>query len=115
MISACFPLTVVGCAVSLADDPPAAHENGRLGEPARAWKHFDMIGDTSTGGPIAIMLGRVRMSIQENITAYSGLSDKDFKKAKHRVNLKGKIQGRFDDEMFNGPLSPALKPSARIC
>ena len=55
------------------------------------------------------------MSIQENITAYSGLSDKDFKKAKHRVNLKGKIQGRFDDEMFNGSLSPALKPSARIC
>jgi hypothetical protein len=68
-----------------------------------------MIGDTSTGGPVAIMLGRLRMSIQENITAYSGLSDKDFKKAKHRVNLRGKIQGRFD-EMFNGSLSPALKP-----
>ena len=63
-----------------------------------------MIGDTSTGGPIAIMLGRLRMSIQENTAAYSGLSDKDFKKAKHRVNLKGKIQGRFDDEMFNGSL-----------
>lgn len=89
--------------------------DGRLREPARAWKHFDMIGDTSTGGPIAIMLGRLRMSIQENITAYSGLSDKDFRKAKHRVNLRGKIQGRFDGEMFNGPLSLALKPSARIC
>ena len=61
------------------------------------------------------MLGRLRMGIQESITEYSSLSDKDFKKAKHRVNLKGKIQGRFDDEMFNGSLSPALKPSARIC
>jgi len=71
--------------------------------------------DTSTGGPIAIMLGGLRMSIQKSITAYSGLSDKDFKKTKHRVNLKGKIQGRFDGEMFNGSLSPALKPSARIC
>ena len=64
--------------------------------------------------PIAIMLGRLHMSIQEDITAYSGLSDKDFKKAKRCVNLKGKIQGRFDDEMFNSSLSPALKPSARI-
>ena len=72
-----------------------------------------MIGDTSTDGPIAIMLGRLRMSIQENTAAYSGLSDKDFK-AKHRVNLKGKIQSRFNDKTFNGSLSPDLKPSARI-
>jgi hypothetical protein len=47
---------------------------------------------------IAIMLGRLRMSVEESIDAYLSLSDQIFKKKRHRVTAKGKIQGRFDSE-----------------
>ncbi len=36
------------------------------------------------------------MSIEECIAAYTSLSDKVFEKQRHRVTVKGKIQGRFD-------------------
>jgi hypothetical protein len=42
------------------------------------------------------MLGRLKMSIEECIDAYTLLSDKVFEKQQHRVTVKGKIQGRFD-------------------
>jgi hypothetical protein len=47
---------------------------------------------------IAIMLGRLKMSIDECIEAYLQLSDRVFKKKRHRVTVKGKIQGRFDSD-----------------
>jgi hypothetical protein len=42
------------------------------------------------------MLGRLKMSIEECIDAYTSLSDKVFEKQRYRVTVKGKIQGRFD-------------------
>jgi len=47
---------------------------------------------------IAIMLGRLRMSINECIDAYLSLSDRVFRKKRHRVTIKGEIQGRFDSD-----------------
>jgi predicted metal-dependent RNase len=44
------------------------------------------------------MLGRLRMSIDECIDAYLSLSDRIFQKKRHRVTIKGNIQGRFDSE-----------------
>jgi hypothetical protein len=44
------------------------------------------------------MLGRLKMSIEECIEAYLQLSDRVFKKKRHRVTVKGKIQGRFDSD-----------------
>jgi adenosylcobinamide amidohydrolase len=44
------------------------------------------------------MLGRLKMSIEECIKAYLQLSDRVFKKKRHRVTVKGKIQGRFDSD-----------------
>ncbi|KAB5536133.1 acyl transferase/acyl hydrolase/lysophospholipase, partial [Coniochaeta sp. 2T2.1] len=64
--------------------------------PPKPCDYFDMIGGTSTGGLIAIMLGRLRMTVDECIDAYTTLSDKVFEKKSHRVNLKGKLQVRFD-------------------
>ena len=64
--------------------------------PPKPCDYFDMIGGTSTGGLIAIMLGRLRMTIDECIDAYTSLSDRVFEKKSHRVNIKGKLQGRFD-------------------
>ncbi|KAE9966186.1 hypothetical protein EG328_009102 [Venturia inaequalis] len=66
--------------------------------PPKPCDYFDMIGGTSTGGLIAIMLGRLKMSIDEAIDAYLSLSDRVFEKKAHRVTIKGKIQGRFDSK-----------------
>ncbi|KAH7151967.1 hypothetical protein B0J13DRAFT_470560, partial [Dactylonectria estremocensis] len=64
--------------------------------PSKPCDYFDMIGGTSTGGLIAIMLGRLRMTIDECITAYTSLSDKVFEKKSHRIKINGQFQGRFD-------------------
>lgn len=44
------------------------------------------------------MLGRLKMSIDDSIDAYLSLSDRIFQKKRHRVTVKGNIQGRFDSE-----------------
>lgn len=44
------------------------------------------------------MLGRLRMSVPDCISAYLALSDRIFRKKRHRVTVKGKVQGRFDSE-----------------
>jgi patatin-like phospholipase/acyl hydrolase len=64
--------------------------------PPKPCDYFDMIGGTSTGGLIAIMLGRLKMKIDECINAYTSLSDKIFEKKAHRAKINGKLQGRFD-------------------
>jgi hypothetical protein len=45
---------------------------------------------------IAVMLGRLRMSVADCIAAYLSLSDRVFRKTQHRVTVKGQVQGRFD-------------------
>lgn len=44
------------------------------------------------------MLGRLRMSVGDCIAAYLSLSDRVFRKTRHRVTVKGQVQGRFDAE-----------------
>lgn len=56
--------------------------------PPKPCDYFDMIGGTSTGGLIAVMLGRLRMTVDECIDAYTSLSDRVFEKKGHRVNLR---------------------------
>jgi hypothetical protein len=71
-----------------------------LDNPPKPCDYFDMIGGTSTGGLIAIMLGRLQMTVDDCITAYTSMFDRIFEKKRHRVTIKGKIQGRFDaDEL----------------
>jgi len=66
--------------------------------PPKPCDYFDLIGGTSTGGLIAIMLGRLRMNVDECITEYKKLSTRVFTKIHHRINWKGDVQGRFDHE-----------------
>jgi hypothetical protein len=47
---------------------------------------------------IAVMLGRLKMSVADCITAYLSLSDRVFRQTRHRVTIKGRVQGRFDAE-----------------
>jgi hypothetical protein len=55
------------------------------------------------------MLGRLKMSIDECIDAYLSLSDRIFQKKRHRVTIKGKIQGRFDSEELGRAVKEVVK------
>lgn len=77
--------------------------------PPRPCEYFDMIGGTSTGGIIAIMLGRLRMTVDECIEAYTSLSDKVFEKKSHRVKINGKLQGRFDARELERAIKQILR------
>ena len=55
------------------------------------------------------MLGRLRMSIDESIDAYLSLSDRIFQKKRHRVTVKGNIQGRFDSEELARAVKEVIK------
>lgn len=69
----------------------------------------DMIGSTSTGGLVAIILCRLQITVDECITASNSLSDKvPEKKSHHRVSLRGKPQGRFDAYKFERPVKKIL-------
>ncbi|PGH11415.1 hypothetical protein AJ79_04916 [Helicocarpus griseus UAMH5409] len=57
---------------------------------------FDLIGGTSTGGLIAIMLGRLEMDVDQCITEYSRMIQQIFRKKSLPVSWKGRIKGRFD-------------------
>jgi calcium-independent phospholipase A2-gamma len=61
--------------------------------------YFDMICGTSTGGLIAIMLGRLEMSVDQCIEAYIGMMDVVFDpKDKRNLPFKirnGKVQPRY--------------------
>ncbi|KAE9363930.1 hypothetical protein N431DRAFT_550611 [Stipitochalara longipes BDJ] len=53
---------------------------GGLQEPPRPCDMFDLIAGTSTGGLIAVMLGRLHMSVDECITVYENLGKEVFGK-----------------------------------
>ncbi|KAK3939298.1 acyl transferase/acyl hydrolase/lysophospholipase [Diplogelasinospora grovesii] len=74
---------------AVADDP---------NNPPKPCEFFHMIGGTSTGGLIAIMLGRLHMTVQEAKEAYLGLSKTVFA-PKHRLN---KIASFFNATKLKG-------------
>ncbi|KIX01820.1 uncharacterized protein Z518_09547 [Rhinocladiella mackenziei CBS 650.93] len=79
------------------------------------WQEFDMIAGTSTGGLIALMLGRLRMSVADCIQAYKNLSREIFVPSQRNANFAGKsmdflkARGRFRSE----PLEECVKAMLR--
>ena len=59
----------------------------------RPWQIFDVICGTSTGGLIAIMLGRLRMTIDEAIEHYRALCKSVFGSPKWFGGLRNKLFG----------------------
>jgi hypothetical protein len=55
------------------------------------------------------MLGRLRMTLDECIDAYISLSDEVFQKKRHRVTVKGNIQGRFDSEKLANAVKRVIR------
>ncbi|KAF2177077.1 phospholipase [Zopfia rhizophila CBS 207.26] len=85
-----------------------AREQG-LQAPPKPCDFFDMIGGTSTGGLIAIMLGRMKMSIEECMEAYTELSDKVFRQTHSlSLSLTGKVRGKFDSKALEDAVKQNL-------
>ena len=61
-----------------------------------------MIGGTSTGGLLAVMLGRLKMTLADCQAAYLQLSERIFNPRRHKLNYAGQAKdflsanGRFD-------------------
>ncbi|KAF7507643.1 hypothetical protein GJ744_010196 [Endocarpon pusillum] len=74
---------------------------------------FDLIGGTSTGGLIAIMLGRLEMDVDDCIAAYSELAAAVFggKLSSIPVNIKGKVKARFDSAKLESAIRKVIKNS----
>ncbi|RDL41440.1 uncharacterized protein BP5553_01419 [Venustampulla echinocandica] len=73
----------------------------KRGHCVQPWEEFDMIAGTSTGGLIAIMLGRLRMTLNECEDAYLELSERIFTPKRSKINpwrAKEFLQadGKFD-------------------
>ena len=72
--------------------------------PPKPCEHFQLIGGTSTGGLIAIMLGVFRMSVDECISKYMELSFDVFQPKRDKANILGRVQdkwsalGKYDSE-----------------
>ncbi|RMZ90279.1 hypothetical protein DV736_g2495, partial [Chaetothyriales sp. CBS 134916] len=84
------------------------HERQKMGTSAlKPCEVFDLIGGTSTGGLITIMLGRLEMDVDECITAYTQLIKNVFEEKAHRTpfSWSGRVQARFD----NGKLKAAIE------
>ncbi|KAF2150035.1 FabD/lysophospholipase-like protein [Myriangium duriaei CBS 260.36] len=79
-------------------------------DPPKPCDYFDLIGGTSTGGLIAIMLGRLEMSVDECIEQYLILQDKIFKR-KHLspVGCFGGVQGRYDHTALEDGVKSLLR------
>ncbi|EMD39819.1 hypothetical protein CERSUDRAFT_150518 [Gelatoporia subvermispora B] len=69
---------------------------------AKPCEYFDMIAGTSTGGLIALMLGRLRMSVPDCIRAYNDLAKQIFgDKSYMRLGWKGAF---YDENVFTKAL-----------
>ena len=77
--------------------------------PPKPCEFFDMICGTSTGGLIAIMLGRLQMTVTECMDEYKSLSTKIFTKCRHRFTWRGQIQGRFDHNTLEEGIRDLLR------
>ncbi|MCJ1434739.1 hypothetical protein MMC27_004109 [Xylographa pallens] len=85
--------------------------NRKRGVEVQPWEEFDMIGGTSTGGIIAIMLGRLHMSLEECEAAYKQLSSRIFStRNRHSADPRRiydflQANGKFDPQ----PLEESIR------
>ncbi|KIM33182.1 hypothetical protein M408DRAFT_150331 [Serendipita vermifera MAFF 305830] len=71
----------------------------------RPCEYFDLIGGTSTGGIIAVLLGRLRLSVDECLDIYSELSEQVFAEQHFE---KRTSQSRYDHFILERVIKEAL-------
>ncbi|KAH6869006.1 hypothetical protein B0T10DRAFT_419051 [Thelonectria olida] len=55
--------------------------------PPKPCECFDMINGTGAGDLVAIMLGRLRLTVEECIAAYTSLVGKAFVEKRHKMKI----------------------------
>ncbi|KAJ5781337.1 hypothetical protein N7457_006497 [Penicillium paradoxum] len=80
-------------------------------QPLKPCDVFDLIGGTSTGGLIAIMLGRLEMGVEECILAYTELMESVFseKITSLPVDWSGNIKSQYDSERLKTAVENVIK------
>lgn len=58
---------------------------------------------------IAIMLGRLQMSVDDCIQKYEDMVDEIFKKSRFPVTLRGKVQGRFNTDVLTRKIQEVIE------
>ncbi|RSM15449.1 hypothetical protein CDV31_005042 [Fusarium ambrosium] len=80
--------------------------------PRKPCQVFDLIAGTSTGGLIAIMLGRLEMDVDECIAAYNHLIEHIFSEKarahRFRFSLRGQTQSRFDSKRLEEAIKQTI-------
>ena len=61
---------------------------------------------------ITLMLGRLKMSVDEYIAAYGEMSEEVFVKQGYRINLKGDVQGRCDTAVLEKAVRECIKDAS---
>ncbi|GFF61344.1 putative Pfs, NB-ARC and TPR domain protein (JCVI) [Aspergillus udagawae] len=81
--------------------------------PVKPCEVFDLIGGTSTGGLVAIMLGRLEMDVDKCIDAYSELAAVVFgeKLSSIPLNFKGDITPQFDSAKLESAIQKVIEDS----
>lgn len=89
-------------------------EVGHLDEEPKPHDVFDLIAGTSTGGLIAIMLGRLHMSIDECITVYERLGQRVFGKKSPGGQVGRLVKGLISSALYDiGILQDCIKDVLR--
>ncbi|KAF2192161.1 kinase subdomain-containing protein, partial [Zopfia rhizophila CBS 207.26] len=78
--------------------------------PVKPCEIFDLIGGTSTGGLIAIMLGRLEMDVNECISAYSKLMKTVFEEKSSwlPVGWTGRTKAQFDSKRLKSAIEEVI-------
>ncbi|KAF2837026.1 FabD/lysophospholipase-like protein [Patellaria atrata CBS 101060] len=95
----------------------------KLKQDPRPCDYFDLIGGTSTGGLIALMLGRLRMTTNEALKNYNSLASKKrmsqdgaFKATVLENEIKKLVSSRgLGDCMLDTSIGPSSKGRAFVC
>ncbi|KAI0108254.1 FabD/lysophospholipase-like protein [Daldinia grandis] len=84
-----------------------------LQEAPRPCEYFDFIGGTSTGGIIAIMLGRLGMTIEDCIAAYRRLAKKAFTPKRRLFPLPLPLDGTYSAKALEMAIKEVVKAGCK--
>ena len=84
-------------------------EKKDLPTPPKPCEIFDLICGTSTGGIVALLLGRLQMTVQEAIDIYCDVSEKIFGKPKGHVT-EGKFSATDLEEIMKKTIEKFGEP-----
>ncbi|KAK3322992.1 acyl transferase/acyl hydrolase/lysophospholipase, partial [Apodospora peruviana] len=86
------------------------------GNPLKPCDYFQLIGGTSTGGLIALMLSRLRMGVDECIEKYIQLSSEAFrlKRSKMDILSRGRDMWKADGKYRSDRLADEFREGARL-